>query len=459
MNEADQIKKFEKELERLSTQLTEQQIEVGQLRQQLKNFSSNTEQANQPAVLSPFDALRHSSLENLIGLRLIHLIGIVVLVIGLSLGVKYAIDKNLISEGLRIILAYASGAVLFLLSARLKKDYTGFSAILFSGAMASIYFTTYGAFVYYHFLSYTVAFALMIFLTVFTAYQALVYNRQEIALLGLVGAYGIPFLISPNTGHPEMLFMYISIINCGVIFLCAKKSWATVGRAAQIISWLLFVGWAVWQNDEKLKTYGLFFMFLFFVLFTTNALSAKLFRKDQLSLTAAYQLLANNIAFYIAALFVFGYSFADSTVALISLLFSVFAAIQAGLFSFWKERTATHLFAYYALVLFIVFVGFQWSGITVTLLWLLTAVVVFSAGVRLKSTPARMSAITLIGATLLKLVALDSITFSTLQKVIAYLVLGVLLLLVSFFYQKTSTSKRPPQTPTVEGLSNTQKPA
>ena len=183
-------------------------------------------------------------------------------------------------------------------------------------------------------------------------------------------------------------------------------------------------------------------MFLFFALFTINALSPKLFRKEELSLNATYQLLANNIAFYISSLFVFGYSFADSTVAIISLLFSVFAALQSGLFHFWKERTATQLLGYYALVLFIVFVGFQWNGITVTLLWLLTAVIVFIAGVRLRSTPARMSAITLIGATLLKLVVLDSITFSTLQKVIAYLILGVLLLLVSFFYQKT-TSPRP----------------
>jgi uncharacterized membrane protein len=69
-------------------------------------------------------------------------------------------------------------------------------------------------------------------------------------------------------------------------------------------------------------------------------------------------------------------------------------------------------------------------------LWLLTAVVVFIAGVKLKSNLARMAAITLMGATLLKLVALDSLTFSTLQKVIAYLVLGVLLLLISYFYQK-----------------------
>ena len=45
------------------------------------------------------------SLEGFIGLKLMHLVGIVVLVTGISIGVKYAIDKRLISELLRIVLA------------------------------------------------------------------------------------------------------------------------------------------------------------------------------------------------------------------------------------------------------------------------------------------------------------------------------------------------------------------
>jgi uncharacterized membrane protein len=439
MEEKEQIKKLEEELERLAAQLSQQQQALLQLRQQVRKLNPALQEETipapqrvQPARLS----FQTASLENVIGLRLIHLIGIVVLVIGLSLGVKYAIDKNLVSEGMRIILAYMAGAILYFFSVRLKKAYTGFSAILFSGAMASMYFTSYGACVYYHFLSYTASFIIMIVLTIFTTYQALRYDRQEIALLGLVGAYGIPFLISPNRGNPELLFLYITIINTGIVFISARRPWFWVGRSAQAISWLLFIGWAAWQNDERLKTYGLVFMFLFFALFAFNAISGKLFRKESLSLSSTYQLVANNIAFYIAALFVFGYSFADSTVALISLLFASFGALQAVGFYYWKERRTTQMISYYALSLFVLFIGFQWKGITVTLLWLLTAVVVFIAGVKLKSNLARMAAITLMGATLLKLVALDSLTFSTLQKVIAYLVLGVLLLLISYFYQK-----------------------
>ncbi|GAA4745572.1 DUF2339 domain-containing protein [Flavisolibacter ginsenosidimutans] len=438
MDEKARLQALEKQIEDLSAQIKEQYRALQQLHAELQSLKPastvNPDTVNKKKL--PIYSHPSSSLENLIGLRLIHLIGIVVLVIGLSLGVKYAIDKNLISEGLRIVLAYAAGLLLYFLSASLRKQYAAFSAILFSGAMASLYFTSFGACVYYHFLSYTASFVIMIALTVFTTVEALRYNRQEIALLGLVGAYGIPFLISPDRGHPEMLFLYISIINVGVVFLCAKKPWILVGRAAQAISWLLFIGWVVWQNDERLKTYGLVFMFAFFVQFAVNALSAKLFRKEPFSLFATYQILANNLLFYVAALFVFGYSFVDSTIAIISLLFAAFAAAQAVAFLFWKENIAGKLLAFYALALFVLFIGFQWKGITVTLLWLLTAVVIFVAGVKFKSIPARMAAIALMGFTLLKLVALDSLTFSTLQKVIAYLVLGVLLLVVSFFYQK-----------------------
>jgi uncharacterized membrane protein len=124
---------------------------------------------------------------------------------------------------------------------RLRAQYEAFSAILFSGAMASVYFTTYAAYVYYAMLPNAATFILMIGFTIFTVYQALSYNRKEIALLGLVGAYAIPFLISKNADRPELFFLYITLINTAVVFLTFKKGWKLVGFVAQHASWLLFL--------------------------------------------------------------------------------------------------------------------------------------------------------------------------------------------------------------------------
>src|SRR5215470_5952297 len=219
MSDEQKIQELQKQIDELSAEMRGCQQRLFLLQQELNKLQIK------PSSESGTIGTGNTGLENFIGLRIIHLVGIVVLVIGLSIGVKYAIDRELISEAARIILAYMAGAVLYLLSWRLRKKYQLFSAILFSGAMASLYFTTYAAFVYYGFFSFAITFLLMVGLTVYTAFEAIRYNRQEIAVLGMVGAYGIPFLISQNSERADLFFSYIIVINVGVVYLSFRKRW------------------------------------------------------------------------------------------------------------------------------------------------------------------------------------------------------------------------------------------
>lgn len=434
----DEIKLLQEELEQLSRQVQWQQERIVQLQQRIAQLTSTELTSILPRSKLP--NTQKFSLENFIGLRLIHFIGIIVLVIGLSIGVKYAIDQNLISETMRIALAYVAGIILYLLSLRLRKKYALFSAILFSGGMASLYFTTYAAYVYYSMFSFALAFVIMVVLTIYTVYEAIRYDKQEIALLGLVGAYGIPFLISKNADRADLFFLYISLINLGVIYLSIKKTWKTVGIVAQTITWILFIGWASMRFNPKFQFVGTFFMIFFFLVFSLTVLSFKFIRKHLLQVSDTYQLLINNVALYNAALFLFGLSAkaTNDDLAIITLLVSAIVALQSALiYHFWKEELfSIRILSSLALTLFVMFIAFNWDGFTVTFLWLLTAVIVFAWGFRMRSVRARMGGMILMGVTLGKLLALDSLTFTTVQKVIAYLVLGALLLIVSFFYQK-----------------------
>lgn len=437
MMKEDELLQLQKELHQLSTQVQLQHQKILQLQQKIAQLSNaDIVQTDVPAKATS----QKFSFENFIGLRVINFVGIIVLVIGLSIGVKYAIDRNLVSEGMRITLAYLAGIALYVLSLRLRKKYSLFSAILFSGGMASLYFTTYAAYVYYNMLSFALAYIIMVALTIYTVYEAIQYNRQEIALLGLVGAYGIPFLISKNADRADLFFLYISLINLGIVYLTIKKSWKSVGIVAQTITWVLFIGWAAMHHDERYKAIATAFMIFFFLLFLFVVLSMKLIQKRSLQISDSYQLLINNVALYIAALFQFGFSAKASggDLAIITLIVSAVVALQAILFySYWKEEIfSTRILSSLALTLFVMFIAFNWDGFTVTFLWLLSAVIVFAWGFRMRSVRSRMAGIILIGITLGKLLVVDSLTFTTVQKVIAYLVLGVLLLIVSFFYQK-----------------------
>ncbi|MGZ5222407.1 MAG: DUF2339 domain-containing protein, partial [Chitinophagaceae bacterium] len=243
MNDEEQLKKLQAELDALKNQLQRQYSTIMQLQDTIDRMGGKEVKIVARREKQPF------SLENFIGLKIIHFIGIIVLVTGLSIGVKYAIDRELISEGLRIGLAYSAGLLLYFLSVRLKKNYILFSAILLSGALASLYFTTYAAFVYYGMFSFAMAFVIMISLTIYTVIEAIRYNRQEIALLGLIGAYAIPFLISQNSERADLFFLYITLINLGVIFLCIRKKWKTIGSVAQGLTWVLFLAWAITRYD------------------------------------------------------------------------------------------------------------------------------------------------------------------------------------------------------------------
>lgn len=439
MSDEEKIKELQKKIDELSAEMLGYQQKLFYLQQEINRLQAGAGNPI-PSINLPDEkkVQKNFRLENFIGLRLIHFIGIVVLVVGLSIGVKYAIDRQLISEGARIILAYLAGLILLFLSWILKKKYQLFSAILFSGAIASLYFTTYAAFVYYGFFSYATAFLIMIAFTVYAAFEAIRYNKQEIAVLGMVGAYGIPFLISANSERADLFFSYITVINVGIVFLSFKKKWKIMAQLALFISWGLFILWGFFRYQEKDFLTGLVLVIIFYFLFIVNALAYRLIRSDSLTAGDIQQVMTNNIALYISALIVFGYgdfgTHIASTTGWIALFMILFAYL--GYLLFPSEIILQQSLAMQAVVVVTLFIGFQWSGFMVTLLWVALAVILFLWGILSHRSWPRLASILLTGVTLGKLVIFDSAKFSTVQKIIAYIVIGSLLLILSFLYQK-----------------------
>lgn len=434
MDQQETVRQLRDEIGAIEQELRQQYARLQQVQQRLYDLDPQGAPKWKPAG----SATPNRSLENFIGLKLIHLVGIVVLVIGLSIGVKYAFDQNLISETTRILLAYAAGLVLGGLSFRLKAKYPGFSAILFSGAMATFYFTTYAAHVYYGFLSFGVVFAIMVLFTVFTAYQALRYDRREIALLGMVGAYAIPFLISRNAERADLFFAYICLINTGVWFLVYRKNWNLVGQVAQALTWMLFIGWASTRYRTGQESVAFPYLAAFFLLFSFLNMGPRQQQDPSIDRMATYTQLGTNLAAFWAALFVVSPALQVEKLAPVALVFSLVAALQALVFHKRFKQVAFLANTHYLLAtgLLVLAAAWYYEGLQVTFIWLLLSVGLFLLGVSLKDKWWRLASLSLMALTLVKLLLLDSQRFSAGQKVAAYITLGLLLLVVSFFYQK-----------------------
>ena len=445
--ERKKIQQLEDELEKLSSQLNYYCQQVSELKEKsyLKDDINKTpEETYIPSQKdNNWEFPSHKpesslSLENFIGLKLLHLTGIVVLVVGISIGVKYAVDKELISPVTRIILAYIAGITLYLLSLRLKRRFILFSAILFSGAMASLYFTTYAAFVYYRLFSFSMAFAGMIVITIFTVYAAIKYNKQEIAILGMIGAYGIPFLISVNSDRADLFFAYIIFINCGIVFLSYKKAWKGMVRLAMLISWTLFLGWAFSRYDGTMQLEAIVIMSIFYLLFAIASVGFAISKKQSINFIELQHFLLNNILCFTAALLIFTDSKIDDRSIVVTGTASIIFAMQAlsAKIFLTKEKLLFNYLVAFTVLSLVFYAGMKWDGISVTTIWLVIAIILFAAGVIGKMSWLRLMSIILTGVTLAKLIIVDRSRFTTEQKIISYIAIGILLLVLSFFYQK-----------------------
>lgn len=240
-----------------------------------------------------------SNLERFVGENLINKVGIAITIIGVAIGAKYSIDNNLISPLTRIIMGYLFGVGLLVVGIRLKAKYINFSAVLVSGAMAIMYFLTYAAYSFYGLIPQTAAFIIMVVFTIFTVMASLQYNREVIALIGMVGAYAVPFLLSDGSGKVVILFSYMSILNIGILAVAIKRYWKLLYYSSFVLTAAIFSGWyGIKYVDTEHFNIGVGFLSLFFTIFYFTFLTYKLRRAEKFEFFDIAFLLINAFGFY-----------------------------------------------------------------------------------------------------------------------------------------------------------------
>ncbi|MFK8054533.1 MAG: DUF2339 domain-containing protein [Saprospiraceae bacterium] len=244
-----------------------------------------------------------SQLEKYIGENLLPVVAIAILILGVSYGVIDAIEKDLISPTIRIVLGYFVGIGLLGFAERLRTKYNGFSAVLLGGGMAVLYFITYIAYDFYDLIPQGVAFGLMVVFTAFTALAAIRYDRQIIALLGLVGAYAVPFLLSSGSGNTLFLLSYVALVNVGILIVSFQRNWRILLYISFILSWLI-LAITIFASEASFAQL-ISFATVFFLTFYAMAVVPPWLRKEQVRTSDIILLVANAAIFFGLGYFLF----------------------------------------------------------------------------------------------------------------------------------------------------------
>jgi len=339
---------------------------------------------------------KNPDLEKFIGENLINKIGVLILVLGISYFVKYAIDKDWINEPARVGIGVLCGALVMGVAHKLRKNYAAFSSVIVAGAIAIFYFTIGIAFHDYHLFSQTIAFSIMVIITAFSALISLSYNRIELAVLSLIGGFAVPFMVSTGGGNYVVLFTYIIILNIGILAIAYYKKWNLVNILAYAFTVLLYGAWLSRDlNSDKPHYSGAFiFGFIFYFIFILMNIIHNIRSKGEFSKTQLTILASNTFLFYGAGMAILSNYHPElkglftTVLALLNLIYAWFLYKK-----FELDKKAAYLLIGLTLTFITLAIPIQFKGNYITLFWASEAVLLLWLSQKSKTTSYRFGSV------------------------------------------------------------------
>jgi uncharacterized membrane protein len=173
-----------------------------------------------PTPRKPFDW------ESLIGVKLFSWIAGIALVLAALFFLSYSVEHGWLSPPVRASLGLATGIILLLVcELRVARNYA-FTANAMDGAgIAILYATLFAMHALWHLLPASAVFVLMLIVTAIAVLLSIRRDSVFIALLGLVGGFATPALLSTGENKPVALFSYLLLLNVGLLWVAIQRRW------------------------------------------------------------------------------------------------------------------------------------------------------------------------------------------------------------------------------------------
>ncbi|HEX8077614.1 MAG TPA: DUF2339 domain-containing protein, partial [Chthoniobacterales bacterium] len=164
--------------------------------------------------------------EAFMGVKLFAWIGGFVLFLGIVFLVKYSVDNNLVTPAMRVTIGTVVGIGLIATGwFTAARNYRVSGQSLCATGVLILYGNIFAAHVYLHLIALGPAFALMALVTAVAFFLAVRMNAQVIVILGLLGGFLTPVLLSTGVDNPTALFGYIAVLDIGVAAVAIRKRW------------------------------------------------------------------------------------------------------------------------------------------------------------------------------------------------------------------------------------------
>lgn len=194
-----------------------------------------------PPAREPFDW------ESLVGVKLFSGIAGIALLLAAVFFLRYSVQQGWLQPPVRVAIGLIV-AIGLLIACELKaaRRYPATANALDASAIAILFATFFSAHALWHLIPASVAFALLALVTAVAVALSIRRESLFIAVLGLLGGFATPVLLSTGENRPVPLFAYLFLLNVGLAWVSYRQVWP-------VLSWLTVILTAIYQWGWVIK--------------------------------------------------------------------------------------------------------------------------------------------------------------------------------------------------------------
>ena len=190
--------------------------------------------------------------ERLVGVRLFSAIAGIALVFAAVFFLRYSIDQGWLQPPIRVMIGILVAITLLVVCDRkAARKYPVTANAMDAAAIAILFATFFAAHSLWNLISGGVAFGLLALVTLVAVLLSIRRESLFIAVLGLLGGFATPILLSTGENRPIPLFAYLLLLNVGLAWVAYRKGWVILSTLTLVFTTLYQFGWVARYLDAS----------------------------------------------------------------------------------------------------------------------------------------------------------------------------------------------------------------
>jgi uncharacterized membrane protein len=182
--------------------------------------------------------------EGLVGVKLFSWIAGIALVFAAVFFLRYSVDRGWLGPPIRMAIGLIVGVGLLAgCELRVARRYPTTANALDAAGIATLFATLFAAHALWNLLPQVPTFLAMALVTAVAVALSIRRDSVFISLLGLVGGFATPALLSTGENRPIPLFGYLLVLNVGLAWVAYQRGWVVLTAASVVLTTLYQWAW------------------------------------------------------------------------------------------------------------------------------------------------------------------------------------------------------------------------